>query len=312
MPINIPNGLPAQSVLTSEHVFVMTHDRAIHQDIRPLEVLFLNLMPKKITTEIQYMRKLSSSPIQLNIELLRIDRHESKNTPKSHLDTFYKDFADIKDSYYDAFIVTGAPLDKTEFSDVTFWSNLEEILEWSKTHVTSTLFSCWGVAAALKYFYDLPMINRQVKLSGVYKHYTSDRVSPLTRGFDDSFLAPQSRFIDFPTDVIENETDLVVLADSDEAGVYLASSPDLKHVFVTGHPEYDPQTLGDEYRRDLNALKDPCIPKNYFPHDDPSLPPRCSWRAHASLLFSNWINTVYQITPYDFVSRSLNNNSAAL
>lgn len=303
MPINIPNGLPAQSVLTSEHVFVMTHDRAIHQDIRPLEVLFLNLMPKKITTEIQYMRKLSSSPIQLNIQLLRIDRHESKNTPNSHLDTFYKDFEEIKDCYFDAFIVTGAPLDKVDFNEVNYWDKLESILDWSKTHVTSTLFSCWGVAAALKYFYNLPMINRDYKLSGVYEHFTSSRVSPLTRGFDDCFLAPQSRFIDFPTSVFENDTDLVVLADSHEAGVYLATSPDLKRVFVTGHPEYDAQTLGDEYRRDLNAGLNPTIPKNYFPFNDPSFPPRCTWRAHAALLFSNWINAVYQITPYDFVSR---------
>lgn len=301
MPINIPTGLPAASVLTSEHVFVMTHDRAVHQDIRPLELLFLNLMPKKITTEIQYMRKLSSTPIQVNIELLRIDNHISKNTPQSHLDTFYKNFDEIRNKNYDGMIITGAPLDQIEFEDVTYWDKLKTILNWTETHVTSTLFSCWGVAAALKYFYDLPLITRQDKLSGVYRHNTARIVHPLVRGFDDEFFAPQSRFIDFPTSVIEDNTDLQVLADSPETGVFLASSPDLKRVLITGHPEYDPTTLAEEYRRDLNAGKNPHVPVNYFPHDDPNLPPTCKWRAHGALLFSNWINTIYQITPYDFV-----------
>lgn len=303
MPINIPTGLPAASVLTSEHVFVMTHERAEHQDIRPLELLFLNLMPKKITTEIQYMRKLSSTPIQVNIELLRVDNHISKNTPQSHLDTFYNDFDEIRNRYYDGMIITGAPLDQVEFEDVTYWNKLQTIMDWSNTHVTSTLFSCWGVAAALKYFYGLPMLNRTSKLSGVYLHNTVRCVNPLIRGFDDSFYAPQSRFIDFPTKVIEDETDMQVLADSPETGVFLASSPDLKHVLVTGHPEYDPTTLSDEYRRDLNAGKNPHIPVNYFPHDDPELTPVCRWRAHGSLLFSNWINHIYQITPYDWIFR---------
>lgn len=304
MPINIPNGLPAASVLTSEHVFVMTQDRAEHQDIRPLELLFLNLMPKKIVTEIQYMRKLSSTPIQVNIELLRIDHHVSKNTPQSHLDTFYKDFAEVKNRYFDGMIITGAPLDKTDFDDVTYWSKLQEILNWSTTHVTSTLFSCWGVAAALKHFYDIPLINREQKLSGVYWHKTTNTVNALTRGFDDYFLAPQSRFIDFPTHVIDSNTDLVILADSDEAGVFLACSRDKRQVYVTGHPEYDADTLADEYRRDLNAGLNPILPKNYFPHDDPSLQPRCTWRSHGALLFSNWVNYIYQETPFDHVYKT--------
>lgn len=303
MPINIPTGLPAASVLTSEHVFVMTHDRAVHQDIRPLELIFLNLMPKKITTEIQYMRKLSSTPIQVNIELLRVDNHISKNTPQSHLDTFYKNFDEISDKYYDGMIITGAPLDQVDFEDVTYWEKLKHILQWSDKHVTSTLFSCWGVAAALKYFYDLPLLNRTDKLSGVYLHNTAHIVHPLIRGFDDCFYAPQSRFIDFPTSVIEDQTDLQVLADSPETGVFLASTTNLKRVLVTGHPEYDAVTLAEEYRRDLNAGKNPHIPVNYFPHDDPALPPQCKWRAHGALLFSNWINTLYQTTPYDFVFR---------
>lgn len=303
MPINIPNGLPAANVLTSEHVFVMTQERAEHQDIRPLNLLFLNLMPKKIVTEIQYMRKLSSTPIQVNIDLLRVDHHVSKNTPQSHLDTFYKDFNDIKNRYYDGMIITGAPLDQTAFEDVSYWKHLQEILQWTVTHVTSTLFSCWGVAAGLKYFYDLPMLNRQDKLSGVYWHKTTSTVNVLTRGFDDEFLAPQSRFIDFPTSFIEDNTNLVVLADSDEAGVFLASSQDCSQVYVTGHPEYDVGTLADEYRRDLNAGKNPAIPKNYFPNDDPSLQPRCTWRSHGALLFSNWVNYVYQKTPYEHALR---------
>ena len=301
MPINIPNGLPAAGVLTSEHVFVMTHDRAVHQDIRPLEVLILNLMPKKIVTEIQYLRKLSSTPIQVNIELLRIDHHVSKNTPQSHLDTFYKDIEDVKDRYYDGMIITGAPLDQIDFDEVSFWPKLQEIIAWTTTHVTSTLFSCWGVAAALKYFYDMPMLTRPDKLSGVYSHKTTHSVNAFTRGFDDTFLAPQSRFIDFPTSVIEANTNLLVLADSDEAGVFLACTPDCRQLYVTGHPEYDATTLADEYRRDLNAGKNPRVPVNYFPHDDPSLPPRCTWRAHGALLFSNWINYIYQVTPYDHV-----------
>lgn len=304
MPINIPNGLPAASVLTSEHVFVMTQDRAQSQDIRPLELLILNLMPKKIVTEIQYMRRLSSTPIQVNIDLLRIDNHVSKNTPQSHLDNFYKCFNDVKHLNYDGMIITGAPLDRTDFDDVTYWEHLQVIMQWSTTHVTSTLFSCWGVAAAFKYFYDLPLLNRDHKLSGVYMNKTSNTYSALTRGFDDYFLAPQSRFIDFPTSVVENQTNLVVLADSDEAGVFLAASPDRRQVYVTGHPEYDVGTLADEYRRDMNAGMNPDIPYNYFPNNDPDLQPRCTWRSHSALLFSNWINFIYQETPYDHALRT--------
>lgn len=298
MPINIPNDLPAVSVLNAEHVFVMTEDRAKHQDIRPLEVLLLNLMPKKITTEIQYMRKLSNSPIQINIDLLRVDEHISRNTPQKHLDTFYKSFDEVQGKYYDGMIITGAPLDQIDFEDVTYWNALSSMIKWSKEHVTSTLFSCWAVAAALKVFYDLPMLQRKEKLSGVYLHNRAMTPDPIVRGFDDRFYAPHSRFIDFPTSVIEDNTDLHVLADSEETGVFLAASPGNRQIYVTGHPEYDAETLAEEYRRDLNAGKDPIIPINYFPHDDPTLRPRCSWRSHAALLFSNWINFVYQETPY--------------
>ncbi|MBO8414948.1 MAG: homoserine O-succinyltransferase [Proteobacteria bacterium] len=304
MPIKIPNSLPAASVLTSEQVFVMTEDRAVHQDIRPLELLFLNLMPKKITTEIQYMRKLSNSALQVNIDLLRVDQHIPRNTPQSHLDTFYKDFDEVRDKYYDGMIITGAPLDQVSFEEVTYWDKLQEMIKWSAEHVTSTLFSCWGVAAALNVFYGLPMINRREKLSGIYLHNRAHCTDPLIRGFDDVFYAPQSRFIDFPTNVIEDETDLHILADSPEAGVFLAVSPDGRQIYVTGHPEYDVITLAEEYRRDLNAGKNPKIPCNYFPHDDPNLAPPCTWRSHASLLFGNWLNYyVYQVTPFNFEHR---------
>lgn len=303
MPINIPTGLPAADVLASEQVFVMTQDRAERQDIRPLDLLFLNLMPKKIVTEIQYMRKLSSTPIQINIDLLRIDHHVSHNTPQSHLDTFYKDFSEIKNRYFDGMIITGAPLDQTEFEDVTYWEKLTTILDWTKTHVTSTLFSCWGVAAALKHFYGIPLMNREVKLSGVFEHEVIDRLNPFTRGFDDYFYAPHSRFIDFPAEMFKDKTDLTIIAESRKAGVFLASSQDRRQLYVTGHPEYDPSTLADEFYRDLSSGLNPKLPKNYFPDDDPSNDPICNWRATGALLFRNWVNFIYQETPYDFVMR---------
>ena len=223
MPINIPNGLPAASVLAGEQIFVMTEERATHQDIRPLTLLFLNLMPKKIATEIQYMRKLSNTPLQVNIDLLRVDNHISKNTPQPHLDTFYKDFEEIENRNYDGMIITGAPLDQIDFSDVTYWDKLEKIIKWSKEHVTSTLFSCWGVAAGLKIFYDLPLMNRKEKLSGVFLHHTAHSLNPLIRGFDDEFLAPHSRFIDFPSDVIRAKTDKSFDVAMDQLSGHLSS-----------------------------------------------------------------------------------------
>ena len=216
MPINIPNDLPAKAILNSEQVFVMTEDRSLHQDIRPLNLLFLNLMPKKINTEVQYLRKLSNTPLQVNITFLRVDDHISKNTPQSHMDNFYKDFDEIKDKIFDGMIVTGAALDQTEFKDVTYWLNLKKILLWSTKNVTSTLFSCWGVAAALKAFYDVDIIFRQDKLSGIYDIELSSKIDTLTRGFDDVFKAPISRYCDFPLDVISEKTDINVLASSRE------------------------------------------------------------------------------------------------
>ena len=300
MPINIPNDLPAKAILNSEQVFVMTEDRSLHQDIRPLNLLFLNLMPKKINTEVQYLRKLSNTPLQVNITFLRVDDHISKNTPQSHMDNFYKDFDEIKDKIFDGMIVTGAALDQTEFKDVTYWLNLKKILLWSTKNVTSTLFSCWGVAAALKAFYDIDIIFRQDKLSGIYDVELSSKIDTLTRGFDDVFKAPISRYCDFPLDIINEKTDINVLASSKDVGLYLGVSGNGKQVYVSGHPEYDVDTLDQEYHRDLAANKSPNIPINYYPDNDPNKAPLCSWRGHSSLLFCNWLNYyVYQETPYD-------------
>lgn len=303
MPINIPNDLPAKTVLNSEQVFVMTEDRSSHQDIRPLNLLFLNLMPKKINTEIQYMRKLSNTPLQVNITLLRVDDHISKLTPREHMDNFYKSFSEIKDQNFDGMIVTGAALDQIEFADVTYWEALKKILLWSSKHVTSTLFSCWGVAAALKVFYNIDIIFRDKKLSGIYNEKLSEEIDTLTRGFDDVFKAPISRYCEFPLDVINEKTNIKVLASSEETGLYLGVSPDGRQVYVSGHPEYDSDTLLQEYTRDIAAGKNPSIPVDYFPNNDPAKTPLCTWRGHASLLFCNWLNYyVYQETPFDIKS----------
>ena len=301
MPINIPNDLPAKAVLNSEQVFVMTEDRSSHQDIRPLNLLFLNLMPKKINTEIQYLRKLSNTPLQVNITFLRVDDHISKNTPQVHIDTFYKSFDEISSKNFDGMIVTGAALDQVQFQDVNYFDKLKKIILWSTKHVTSTLFSCWGVAAALKVFYNIDIMIMKDKLSGIYDVNLSDQIDTLTRGFDDTFKAPISRFCDFPLNVIQDRTDINILASSDEIGLYLGVSPDKKQVYVSGHPEYALMTLSDEYHRDLEANLQPEIPVNYYPNNDPNKSPLCTWRGHSSLLFANWLNYyVYQETPFDF------------
>ena len=301
MPINIPNDLPAKAVLNSEQVFVMTEDRSSHQDIRPLNLLFLNLMPKKINTEIQYLRKLSNTPLQVNITFLRVDDHISKNTPQVHIDTFYKSFDEISSKNFDGMIVTGAALDQVQFQDVNYFDKLKKIILWSTKHVTSTLFSCWGVAAALKVFYNIDIMIMKDKLSGIYDVNLSDQIDTLTRGFDDTFKAPISRFCDFPLQVSQDRSDINILASSDEIGLYLGVSPDKKQVYVSGHPEYDLMTLSDEYHRDLEANLQPEIPVNYYPNNDPNKSPLCTWRGHSSLLFANWLNYyVYQETPFDF------------
>lgn len=300
MPIRVPDELPAASILRNENVFVMTSSRAKVQEIRPLKVLILNLMPKKIETENQFLRLLSNSSLQLDIQLLRVDTRESKNTPVEHLDNFYCDFADIEHQNFDGLIVTGAPLGQVDFCDVAYWPQIERIIAWARHHVTSTMFVCWAVQAALNVLYNIKKETRQEKLSGVYAHHTLQPHALLTRGFDDTFLAPHSRYAAFPREMIVNHTDLELLAESDVAGAYLFASKDKRLVFVTGHAEYDALTLSGEYFRDLDAGLEPVLPLNYFPENNPDVTPTASWRSHGHLLFANWLNYyVYQITPYD-------------
>ncbi|ELC9715539.1 homoserine O-succinyltransferase [Vibrio vulnificus] len=300
MPIRIPDQLPAADVLRTENIFVMSETRAAKQEIRPLRVLILNLMPKKIETETQFLRLLSNSPLQVNVELLRIDDRPSKNTPTEHLDNFYRQFEMVKNRNFDGLIITGAPLGLVQFEDVIYWDHLKTIMEWAKSHVTSTLYVCWAAQAGLKLLYNLPKQTRKEKLSGVYHHRIHKPYHPILRGFDDSFLAPHSRYADFSPEYLAEQTDLDILATSDDAGVYLATTKDKRNVFVTGHPEYDPHTLHNEYIRDLGEGMEPAIPVNYYPNDNPDNPPIASWRSHGHLLFSNWLNyCVYQQTPYD-------------
>ncbi|MEF1211006.1 homoserine O-succinyltransferase, partial [Vibrio alginolyticus] len=280
MPIRIPDQLPATDVLRTENIFVMSETRAASQEIRPLRVLILNLMPKKIETETQFLRLLSNSPLQVNVELLRIDNRPSKNTPTEHLDTFYRQFEMVRDKNFDGMIITGAPLGWVQCEDVIYWDHLKTIMEWAKDHVTSTLYVCWAAQAGLKLLYDLPKKTRKEKLSGVYHHQIHHQFHPILRGFDDTFLAPHSRYADFSPHFLEEHTDLDILATSDVAGVYLATTKDKRNVFVTGHPEYDSHTLHNEYIRDLSEGMEPAIPVNYYPKNNPDNPPIASWRSH--------------------------------
>lgn len=308
MPIKIPDQLPATDILKQERIFTMSETRATTQMIRPLKVLILNLMPKKIETETQFLRLLSNSPLQVDIELLRIDDRPSKNTPEEHLNNFYRQFEMIKNRNFDGLIITGAPLGLVQFEDVAYWEHLQTIMEWANNHVTSTLYVCWAAQAGLKILYDLPKRTRKEKLSGVYHHNVMSEFHPVVRGFDDNFLAPHSRYADFSADYLDEHTDLDILAVSDDAGVYLASTKDKRHIFVTGHPEYDAKTLHNEYVRDLSEGMDPAIPVNYYPNNNPDNPPIASWRSHGHLLFANWLNyCVYQQTPYDLEHFSVDN-----
>ncbi|WP_068713831.1 homoserine O-acetyltransferase MetA [Vibrio tritonius] len=300
MPIKIPDQLPAGDVLRHENIFVMPESRASTQEIRPLKVLILNLMPKKIETETQFLRLLSNSPLQIDVELLRIDDRPSKNTPEEHLNAFYRQFEMVQNRNFDGLIITGAPLGLVQFEDVVYWDHLERIMDWAKSHVTSTLFVCWAAQAALKLLYDLPKRTREDKLSGVYQHEIRQQFHPLLRGFDDTFLAPHSRYADFDPEYLAEHTDLDILATSKIAGVYLASTKDKRNVFVTGHPEYDALTLHNEYIRDVKEGLDPVMPVNYYPDNNAENQPHASWRSHGHLLFANWLNyCVYQQTPYD-------------
>ena len=300
MPIKIPNDLPAVKTLNDENIFVMTETRAITQDIRPLKILLLNLMPKKIETETQLSRLLGNSPLQVDLELIHTKSHKSKNTSAEHLLAFYKTFDDVKDQTFDGMIITGAPVELMEFEEVSYWEELCEIMEWSKTHVHSTLHICWGAQAGLYYHFGINKKTLDKKMFGIFPHKVDYKKSILFRGFDDVFMAPHSRHTTVDIDDIKKCDDLKILASSNEAGVYAISTAEGRQIFITGHSEYDADTLANEYFRDLNEGKPIEIPKNYFPKDNPENEPIVTWRSHANLLFSNWLNYfVYQTTPYD-------------
>ena len=300
MPIKIPNLLPATNTLLEENIFVMTETRAITQDIRPLHILMLNLMPKKIVTETQIARLVGNSPLQVELDLLQTASHKSTHTSEEHMLAFYKTFDEVRDKKYDGLIITGAPVEHMEFEDVEYWDELCEIMEWSKTHVTSTLHICWGAQAGLYYHFGVKKYPLDKKLFGIFKHKRDYPKSILFRGFDDEFLAPHSRHTTCHREDIEKVHGLRILASSDEAGVYVCSTPQGRQIFVTGHPEYDANTLRDEYFRDKNLGLPIEIPKNYFPNDDDTREPMVTWRSAANLLYYNWLNYfVYQTTPYD-------------
>lgn len=300
MPIKIADKLPATKQLTKENIFVMTEKRAAKQDIRPLKIAIVNLMPEKIKTETQLLRLLSNSPLQVEVDLVQMSTHTSKNTSEEHLSAFYKEFNDIKNHKYDGMIITGAPVENIEFEAVDYWQELVEIMEWSKTHVTSTLHICWAAQAGLYYHYNIPKYQLPEKCFGVFKHSVRRTTAKLVRGFDNVFYAPHSRHTQVRPEDIQNVPELEILADSDEAGVYIITTKKGRQIFVTGHSEYDADTLKNEYFRDLEKGLNPNIPKNYFYNDNPRSKPIVRWRSHAHLLFSNWLNYfVYQITPYN-------------
>ena len=302
MPIKIANDLPATDILNNENIFVMTETRAITQEIRPLEILILNLMPTKIDTETQLMRMLGNTPLQINISLMSTKSYESKNTPKSHLDSFYNTFDAYKNRKFDGLIITGAPVEHMPFEAVDYWDELCEIMEWSKSNVTSTFHICWGAQAALYYHYGIPKYDLKEKMFGIYEHYVvpEKKRKILLRGFDDKFYAPHSRHTEVRAEDIEKVPELEILAVSDEAGVYIVTAKSERQFFVTGHSEYDNITLANEYFRDKEKGLDIKVPKNYFENDDPTSEPKNTWRAHANLLYSNWLNYfVYQTTPYN-------------
>ncbi len=300
MPIKINDGLPAAAILKRENIFIMSESRAGRQDIRPLHIAILNLMPQKQTTEVHLLRLLSNSAIQIEVDLIHPASYRSKNTSKEHLATFYKTFDQIKGDKYDGLIITGAPLETFDFEEVIYWDELCSILSWSKTNVTSTLHICWAAQAALYYHYKIRKHPVGNKISGVFDHTISNTNEPIVRGFDDKFLAPHSRYSEISGDDINDVDNLDIISKSDEAGIYIVTSKKGGEVYVTGHSEYDPLTLKEEYERDLEKGINPPLPKNYFPHDNPLDKPVVSWRSHGHLLFSNWLNYyVYQATPYD-------------
>ena len=303
MPIRIPNDLPAAAALQQENIFVMPQNRATHQDIRPLEIVLLNLMPTKIVTETQLSRLLGNTPLQVNLELMHTSTHKSKNVSQEHLLSFYKSFDELKHRKFDGMVITGAPVEKMDFEQVDYWDELCQIMEWSKTHVHSTFHICWGAQAGLYYHYGVPKHDLPEKLFGVYPHQADYKRAILLRGFDDTFWAPHSRHTTVNREDIEAVPEIKILASSEEAGVYAMMTKEGRQIFVTGHSEYDPDTLKNEYLRDKNQGLPISVPANYFPEDDDTKEPIVRWRGHANLLFSNWLNYfVYQTTPYDLMT----------
>ena len=300
MPLNIPDNLPATEVLLKENIFIMKESRAISQDIRPLKIGILNLMPTKMTTEIQLLRLLGNTPLQLDITLLHSQTYNSKNVSSEYLNKFYNIFDEIKNEKFDGFIITGAPIENMEFEEVAYWEELKVIMDWTKTNVTSTFHICWGAQAGLYHHYGIPKYKLSKKMFGVFKHTLNRKDLQLIRGFDDIFYVPHSRHTEIRRKDIEKIKDLEIISESEESGVYMVISKGGKQVFITGHSEYDANTLKTEYDRDVNEGKPIDIPVNYYPNDDPAKEPLMTWRGHSNLLFSNWLNYyVYQETPYD-------------
>ena len=300
MPIKVQNALPAKEILENENIFVMDENRAMHQDIRPLQVCILNLMPVKQDTELQLLRALSNTPLHVEVTFMKMNSHISLNTPIQHLNRFYNTFNELKERKFDGMIITGAPVEQIPFEEVDYWAELCEIMDWTKTHVTSTFHICWGAQAGLYYHYGLKKVLLPKKLFGVYRHKVMNRKNPLVRGFDDYFLIPHSRHTTVLSEDIHQCRELIVLAESDEAGVLLCMSEGGKEIYVMGHPEYDRYTLHKEYMRDKEKGLPIEVPKNYYPDDDDTQKPSLEWRAHCNILYSNWLNYfVYQITPYE-------------
>ena len=300
MPIVIPGSLPAFETLSEENIFIINEERSIHQDIRPLEIVIVNLMPTKIETETQLLRLLGNSPLQVNITLLKTNSYVSKNTSEDHLSSFYNVFDDIKDKRFDGMIITGAPIETLQFEDVDYWNELEKIMEFSKTNVTSTFHICWGAQAGLYYHYGIKKHILNKKISGVYEHHPLHNKLPIIRGFDDKFYVPHSRNTGVDGEAIRKNKELTIVAESDETGPYIILNSTGSQVFVTGHPEYDVMSLHYEYVRDVKRGLNPDIPKNYYKDDDPTKKPVKSWRCHANAMYYNWLNYyVYQVTPYD-------------
>ncbi|NLU36067.1 MAG: homoserine O-succinyltransferase [Clostridiales bacterium] len=300
MPVKIPDNLPAAQILHDENIFVMTEKRATSQDIRPLKIAILNLMPTKVVTETQLLRLIGNTPLQVDVVLLHMESHVSKNTSAEHLTAFYRTFSDVKDETFDGLIITGAPVEHLPFEEVDYWEELKEILEWKIHNVFSTFHICWGAQAGLYYHYGIPKYHMGKKLFGVYPHKVTKKNVKLLRGFDDVFYAPHSRYTEVRREDIEKVPDLEILAESPQAGIYIVASKDERQIYVSGHSEYDTNTLLLEYERDIAKGLDIDPPENYFPDDDPSKPPLVTWRSHANLLFANWLNYyVYQETPYD-------------